>query len=112
MLYYKSKAKLIKQKEVKTMSCPNFETQENFKLFLWDFERPTDEYLNENILEIDEVITHTKEFMLNENKQYILSRTKIPEKTFNEWMENKVTKYFTTDEVFHYGIATKYLENI
>ena len=67
---------------------------------------------NTNILEIDEVITHTKEFMLNENKQYILSRTKIPEKTFNEWMENKVTKYFTADEVFHYGIATKYLENI
>ena len=36
------------------MSCPNFETQENFKLFLWNFKRPTDEVLNENILETDE----------------------------------------------------------
>lgn len=27
------------------MPCPNFVTQENFKLFLWDFERPTDEKL-------------------------------------------------------------------
>ena len=36
------------------MSCPNFETQENFKLFLWDFERPTDEVLNKYILETDE----------------------------------------------------------
>ena len=36
------------------MSCPNFETQENFKLFLWDFERPSDEELNKYILETDE----------------------------------------------------------
>lgn len=33
------------------MSCPNFITQKDFKLFLWDFERPTDEKLNEYILE-------------------------------------------------------------
>ena len=32
------------------MSCPNFETQKNFKLFLWDFTRPNDEVLNENII--------------------------------------------------------------
>ena len=43
------------------MSCPNFETQENFKLFLWDFERPTDEVLNENILETDEDITNVSD---------------------------------------------------
>ena len=36
------------------MSCPNFETQENFKLFLWDFKRPSDEELNKYILETDE----------------------------------------------------------
>lgn len=33
------------------MSCPNFITQKDFKLFLWDFESPTDEKLNEYILE-------------------------------------------------------------
>ena len=32
------------------MSCPNFETQKNFKLFLWDFTRPSDEVLNDNII--------------------------------------------------------------
>ena len=39
------------------MSTPNFETQENFKLFLWDFKRPSDEVLNENILETNDDIT-------------------------------------------------------
>ena len=34
------------------MSCPNFITQKDFKLFLWDFKSPTDEELNEYILEI------------------------------------------------------------
>ena len=33
------------------MSCPNFVTQENFKLFLWNFESPSDEELNEYIFE-------------------------------------------------------------
>lgn len=32
------------------MSCPNFETQKNFNLYLWDFTRPNDEILNDNII--------------------------------------------------------------
>lgn len=33
------------------MSCPNFVTQKDFKLFLWDFESPEDDKLNEYIFE-------------------------------------------------------------
>ena len=52
------------------MSCPNFETQENFKLFLWDFERPSDEVLNENILETDEDVTSIEDITESMRDEY------------------------------------------
>lgn len=52
------------------MSCPNFETQENFKLFLWDFERPSDEVLNENILETDEDVTNVSDITESMRDKY------------------------------------------
>ena len=61
MMYNNAIIKEIKkeQKGINIMSCPNFITQKDFKLFLWDFERPTDEKLNEYICEINEDITNT-----------------------------------------------------
>ena len=52
------------------MSCPNFETQENFKLFLWDFKRPSDEVLNENILETDEDVTSIEDITESMRDEY------------------------------------------
>lgn len=52
------------------MSCPNFETQENFKLFLWDFERPTDEILNENILETNDEVTSIEDITESMRDEY------------------------------------------
>ena len=52
------------------MSCPNFETQENFKLFLWDFERPTDEVLNENILETNDEVTSIEDITEGMRDEY------------------------------------------
>ena len=52
------------------MSCPNFETQENFKLFLWDFERPTDEELNKYILETDEDVTNVSDITESMRDKY------------------------------------------
>lgn len=52
------------------MSCPNFETQENFKLFLWDFERPTDEILNENILETNDEVTSIEDITESMRDKY------------------------------------------
>ena len=67
------------------MSCPNFETQENFKLFLWDFERPTDEYLNENILEIDEDITSIEDITESMRNEYAES---IYEREYRDIVDN------------------------
>jgi len=33
------------------MSCPNFETQADFKLFLWDYSRPNNEEIDNRIIE-------------------------------------------------------------
>ena len=52
------------------MSCPNFETQENFKLFLWNFERPTDEELNKYILETDEDVTNVSDITESMRDKY------------------------------------------
>ena len=52
------------------MSCPNFETQENFKLFLWDFERPTDEELNKYILETDDEVTSIEDITESMRDKY------------------------------------------
>lgn len=52
------------------MSCPNFETQENFKLFLWDFERPNDEVLNENILETNDEVTSIEDITESMRDEY------------------------------------------
>ena len=52
------------------MSYPNFETQENFKLFLWKFERPNDEDLNKYILEIDDNITNVSDITENIRNEY------------------------------------------
>ena len=67
------------------MSCPNFETQENFKLFLWDFERPTDEYLNENILEIDEDVTNVSDITESMRNEYAES---IYEREYRDIVDN------------------------
>ena len=67
------------------MSCPNFETQENFKLFLWDFERPTDEVLNENILEIDEDITSIEDITESMRNEYAES---IYEREYRDIVDN------------------------
>ena len=67
------------------MSCPNFETQENFKLFLWDFERPNDEYLNENILEIDEDITSIEDITESMRNEYAES---IYEREYRDIVDN------------------------
>ena len=67
------------------MSCPNFETQENFKLFLWDVERPTDEYLNENILEIDEDITSIEDITESMRNEYAES---IYEREYRDIVDN------------------------
>ena len=52
------------------MSCPNFETQENFKLFLWDFERPTDEELNKHILETYDDVTNVSDITESMRDEY------------------------------------------
>ena len=67
------------------MSCPNFETQENFKLFLWDFERPNDEYLNENILEIDEDTTSIEDITKRMRDEYAES---IYEREYRDIVDN------------------------
>ena len=67
------------------MSCPNFETQENFKLFLWDFKRPTDEVLNENILEIDEDITSIEDITKRMRDEYAES---IYEREYRDIIDN------------------------
>ena len=67
------------------MSCPNFETQENFKLFLWDFERPNDEYLNEKILEIDEDITSIEDITDSMRDEYAES---IYEREYRDIIDN------------------------
>ena len=53
------------------MSCPNFITQKDFKLFLWDFERPTDEKLNEYIREIKEDITSVEDITESMRNDYV-----------------------------------------
>ena len=77
------------------MSCPNFETQENFKLFLWDFERPNDEYLNENILEIDEDITSIEDITESMRDKYA--------ELMYEWDYSDIIDNFaeTVDNVLH-----------
>ena len=52
------------------MSCPNFETQENFKLFLWDFKRPDDEELNKYILDTDEDVTSIEDITESMRDEY------------------------------------------
>ena len=67
------------------MSCPNFETQENFKLFLWNFERPSDEELNKYILETDEnkYILETDEDVTNVSDITENMRDKYAENMYN-----------------------------
>ena len=77
------------------MSCPNFETQENFKLFLWDFERPNDEYLNENILEIDEDITSIEDITESMRDEYAES---IYEREYRDITDNFSE---TIDDILH-----------
>lgn len=67
------------------MSCPNFETQENFKLFLWDFKRPNDEVLNENILEIDEDVTSIEDITKRMRDDYAES---IYEREYRDITDN------------------------
>ena len=67
------------------MSCPNFETQENFKLFLWDFKRPNDEVLNENILEIDEDVTSIEDITKRMRDDYAES---IYEREYRDIIDN------------------------
>lgn len=77
------------------MSRPNFVTQENFKLFLWDFERPTDEKLNEYILEMNEDITSIEDITEN-------MRDKYTESMYN-WECDDIVNFFseTVDNILH-----------
>ena len=77
------------------MSCPNFETQENFKLFLWDFKRPDDKYLNENILEIDEDITSIEDITESMRNEYAES---IYEREYRDITDNFSE---TIDDILH-----------
>ena len=77
------------------MSCPNFETQENFKLFLWDFERPTDEELNKYILETDEDVTNVSDITESMRDKYAES--------MYEWDYRDIIDNFseTVNDVLH-----------
>ena len=77
------------------MSCPNFVTQENFKLFLWDFERPTDEKLNEYILEVNEEITSIEDITESMRDDYAAN--------MYEWECDDIINFFsrTVDNMLH-----------
>ena len=77
------------------MSCPNFETQENFKLFLWDFKRPDDKYLNENILETDEDVTSIEDITKRMRDEYAES---IYEREYRDITDNFSE---TIDDILH-----------
>lgn len=77
------------------MSCPNFETQENFKLFLWDFERPNDEELNNYILEIDEDVTSIEDITKRMRDEYAES---IYEREYRDITDNFAE---TIDDILH-----------
>lgn len=77
------------------MSCSNFETQENFKLFLWDFKRPSDEVLNENILEIDEDVTSIEDITKRMRDEYAES---IYEREYRDIIDNFSE---TIDDILH-----------
>ena len=86
------------------MSCPNFETQENFKLFLWDFERPSDEELNKYILETDEnkYILETDEDVTNVSDITESMRDKYAELMY-EWDCRDIIDNFseTVNNILH-----------
>ena len=86
------------------MSCPNFETQENFKLFLWNFERPTDEELNKYILETDEnkYILETDEDVTNVSDITESMRDKYAENMY-EWDYRDIIDNFseTVNNILH-----------
>lgn len=77
------------------MSCPNFVTQKDFKLFLWNFERPTDEKLNEYIREINEDITNVEDITESMRDKYAES--------MYEWECNDIVNFFpkTVDNILH-----------
>ena len=86
------------------MSCPNFETQENFKLFLWNFERPTDEELNKYILETDgnKYILETDEDVTNVSDITESMRDKYAESMYN-WECSDIIDNFseTVNDILH-----------
>ena len=67
------------------MSCPNFETQENFKLFLWNFKRPNDEELNKYILETDDEVTSIEDITESMRDEYAES---IYEREYRDIVDN------------------------
>ena len=77
------------------MSCPNFVTQENFKLFLWDFERPEDEEINECILETYEDITSIEDITESMRDDYAAE--------MDNWEYNNIVCHFsrTVDNILH-----------
>ena len=77
------------------MSCSNFITQKDFKLFLWDFERPTDEKLNEYICEMNEDITSVEDITESMRNDYA-------EKMYN-WEYDDIVSFFskTVDNILH-----------
>ena len=77
------------------MSCPNFATQKDFKLFLWNFERPTDEKLNEYILEMKEEITSVEDITESMRDDYAAD--------MYEWECDDIINFFsrTVDKILH-----------
>ena len=77
------------------MSCPNFITQKDFKLFLWDYERPTDEKLNKYILAMNEDITSVEDITESMRNEYVES--------MYEWECDDIITFFprTVDNILH-----------
>lgn len=56
------------------MSCPNFETQKNFNLYLWDYTRPSDEEIDNRIIEEEyNGITDKSEISESDRDSFCLS---------------------------------------
>jgi len=79
------------------MSCPNFETQEEFKLYLWDYTRPCDDVINDNIIhtEFFEDVSDVSDITEEMRDKYCESE--------REWEYDDIIRFFngTVKEVLH-----------
>lgn len=60
------------------MSCPNFETQKNFNLYLWDYTRPSDEEIDNRIIEEEyRGITDKSEITESDRDNFCMSECEL-----------------------------------